>query len=258
MTQISAFARYPSLEQAPVLITGGASGIGASLVEHFALQGARVAFIDLAVDAARDLTRLLAGRCLHPPRFWPCDLKDIPLLKKVSSEIEGEMGAIRVLVNNAANDDRHKIDDVTPEYWDDRMAVNLRHQFFLIQTLSPGMKSAGRGSIINMSSIAWLIPSTGLPAYVAAKAAVVGLTRALANELGQWNIRVNCVLPGAVLTERQRQLWWSPEYEQKIMGSQALKRSLLPEDVARLVMFLAAEDSSAITNQSYVIDAGWI
>lgn len=257
MTSTQHFARYPSLEDVPVLITGGAAGIGASMVEHFALQCAKVAFVDIAAESARELIRELTGRSPHEPRFWPCDLKDVAKLKTVVREIEDEMGAIRVLVNNAANDDRHKLDEITPEYWDDRMAVNLRHQFFLIQSVSPGMIKAGGGSIINMSSIAWLIPSTGLPAYVTAKAAVVGLTRAMAHELGPWNIRVNCVLPGAVLTERQRRLWWTPEYEKQIMARQALKRNLMPEDVARLVMFLSSDDSSAITNQSYVVDAGW-
>ena len=258
MTLNQRFARYPSLENVPVLITGGASGIGASMVEHFALQGAKVAFIDLAEDAARELIRELTVHCPHPPRFWSCDLKDVATLRKVVHEIANEMGAVRVLVNNAANDDRHKLEEITPEYWDDRMAVNLRHQFFLIQSVSPGMIEAGGGSIINMSSIAWMIPSTGLPAYVTAKAAIVGLTRTMAHELGSSNIRVNCVLPGAVLTERQRRLWWTPEYEKEIMGHQALKRNLLPEDVARLVLFLASDDSSAITNQSYVVDAGWV
>ena len=258
MTLNQRFARYPSLENVPVLITGGASGIGASMVEHFALQGAKVAFIDLAEDAARELIHELTAHCPHPPRFWSCDLKDVATLRKVVHEIANEMGAVRVLVNNAANDDRHKLEEITPEYWDDRMAVNLRHQFFLIQSVSPGMIQAGGGSIINMSSIAWMIPSTGLPAYVTAKAAIVGLTRTLAHELGSWNIRVNCVLPGAVLTERQRRLWWTPEYEKEVMGRQALKRNLLPEDVARLVLFLASDDSSAITNQSYVVDAGWV
>jgi NAD(P)-dependent dehydrogenase (short-subunit alcohol dehydrogenase family) len=200
----------------------------------------------------------LTDRCRHSPRYWFCDLKDVARLRRVAHEIENEMGAVRVLVNNAANDDRHRLEDITPECWDDRMAVNLRHQFFLIQSVSPGMIKAGGGSIINMSSIAWMIPSTGLPAYVTAKAAIVGLTRTLAHELGSSNIRVNCVLPGAVLTERQRRLWWTPEYEQQIMGRQALKRNLLAEDVARLVLFLASEDSSAITSQSYVVDAGWV
>lgn len=258
MTSTQRFARYPSLEGMPVLVTGGASGIGASLVEQFALQGAKVAFIDLAVEPAQELIGDLASRCRHAPRFWHCDLKDIAELKTVVGEIENELGTVRALVNNAANDDRHKLEEITPEYWDDRMAVNLRHHFFLIQSVTPAMIRAGGGSIINMSSIAWMIPSTGLPAYVTAKAAIVGLTRTLAHELGSWNIRVNCVLPGAVLTERQRRLWWTPEYEKEILVRQALKRNLLPEDVARLVLFLASDDSNAITNQSYVVDAGWV
>jgi D-xylose 1-dehydrogenase len=258
MTSAQRFAQYPSLADVPVLITGGASGIGASMVEQFALQGAKVAFVDLAAGPAHELIHQLTDRCPHPPRFWSCDLKDVAQLRTVVHEIESEMGAVRVLVNNAANDDRHKLEEITPEYWDDRMAVNLRHQFFLIQSVSPGMIKTGGGSIINMSSIAWLIPSTGLPAYVTAKAGIVGLTRTLAHELGSSNIRVNCVLPGAVLTERQRRLWWTPEYEKQIMGRQALKRNLMPEDVARLVLFLASDDSCAITNQSYVVDAGWV
>jgi NAD(P)-dependent dehydrogenase (short-subunit alcohol dehydrogenase family) len=258
MTSNQRFAQYPSLENVVVLVTGGASGIGASMVEHFALQGSKVAFIDIASEPAHELIRALTDRCPHPPRFWSCDLKDVAKLRTVVHEIEGELGAVLVLVNNAANDDRHKFEEITPEYWDDRMAVNLRHQFFLIQSVSSGMIKAGGGSIINMSSIAWQIPSTGLPAYVTAKAAIVGLTRTLAHELGSSNIRVNCVLPGAVLTERQKRLWWSPEYEKEIMGRQALKRNLMPEDVARLVLFLASEDSCAITNQSYVVDAGWV
>jgi NAD(P)-dependent dehydrogenase (short-subunit alcohol dehydrogenase family) len=163
-----------------------------------------------------------------------------------------------VLVNNAARDDRHKFADVTPEYWDERMAINLRHHFFAIQAVVPRMAAAGGGSIINMSSIAWKIPSTGLPAYVTAKAAIVGLTRTIAHELGAFNIRVNCVLPGAIATERQRRLWYTPEYLEEILSAQALKRTLVPEDVARLVLFLAADDSEAITNQSYVIDGGWV
>jgi len=165
---------------------------------------------------------------------------------------------VRVLVNNAASDDRHKLSEVTPEYWDQRMAVNLRHQFFAAQAVVAGMTAAGGGSIINMSSISWVVPSTGLPVYVTAKAAVVGMTRTLAHELGSSGIRVNCVMPGAIATERQRRLWYTPEYRKTIMSRQALKRELLPEDVARLVMFLASDDSSGITNQSYVIDAGWV
>jgi D-xylose 1-dehydrogenase len=258
MTGNIQFASYPSLRDRVVLITGGASGIGASLVEQFALQGAQVAFVDLAAQPAQELMHRLQGRCHHLPQFWECDLRDIAELRSVVSKIEEQVGSIRVLVNNAANDDRHKLEDVTPEYWDDRMAVNLRHQFFLIQSVVPGMKQAGSGSIVNMSSISWVIPATGLPVYITAKAAIVGLTRTLAHELGSVNIRVNCVLPGAVLTERQRRLWWTPEYEAEIMGRQALKRVVTPEDVARLVLFLASDDSGSITNQSYTVDAGWV
>ena len=258
MIEEQRFARYPSLDGQPVLITGGASGIGAAMVEQFALQGAMVAFVDLAEEPARELIHSLKDRCAHVPQFWPCDLRDVGRIRAVVREIEDKLGALRVLVNNAGNDDRHKLAEVTPEYWDEKMAVNLRHQFFLIQSVSPGMIKVGGGSVINMSSIAWMIPSKGISVYVTAKAAIVGLTRTLAHELGASNIRVNCVLPGAVLTERQRRLWWTPEYEKEIMGRQALKRSLMPDDVARLVLFLASDDSSAITNQSYVIDGGWV
>jgi len=252
------FASYPSLRDRVVFISGGGSGIGASIVEHFVEQGAKVAFVDLAIDPAHELIRQLTDRCAYPPRFWSCDLRDVAGIKTVVGEIEDELGAIRVLVNNAGNDDRRKLEEVTPEYWDDGMSVNLRHQFFLIQSVVPGMIKAGGGSIINMSSIAWMIPSTGLPAYVTAKAAIVGLTRAMAHELGEANIRVNSVLPGAILTERQRRLWWTPEYEAEIMKRQALKQSVRPEDVARTVLFLGSADSSAITNQSYIVDGGWV
>ena len=168
------------------------------------------------------------------------------------------LGTVDVLVNNAANDQRHTIEQVTPEYWDHSMAINLRPQFFMAQAVLPAMRAAGRGSIINMSSISWLIPSTGVPLYATAKAAIVGMTRTLAHELGPLGIRVNAVLPGAIATERQRQLWYTPEYKAEILASQALKFDILPEDVARLVLFLAADDSRAITNQSYIVDGGWI
>jgi NAD(P)-dependent dehydrogenase (short-subunit alcohol dehydrogenase family) len=252
------FASYPSLENRVVLITGGASGIGASMVEEFARQGSRVAFLDIAVEPAKQLIETLKAASVHTPVFVPCDLADIAALRSAVSEVEAQIGQVQVLVNNAANDARHRFAEVTPECWDSAMAVNLRHQFFAIQAVVPGMIANGGGSIINMSSISWMIPSTGLPAYVTAKAAVIGLTRTMAHELGGSNIRVNAVLPGAILTERQRRLWWTPDYEAEIMASQSLKRHLTPEDVARLVLFLAADDSSAITNQSYVIDGGWV
>jgi NAD(P)-dependent dehydrogenase (short-subunit alcohol dehydrogenase family) len=258
MTVNNRFACYPSLRDRSVLITGGASGIGAAMVEEFALQGAKVAFLDVATEPAEDLIRSLEGRSAHELLFVRCDITDICALKSAIRQVEDRLGTVRVLVNNAANDDRHDVNEVTPEYWDNRMNVNLRHHFFTIQAVSPSMSTVGGGSIINMSSIAWMIPSTGLPAYVTAKAAIVGLTRAMAHELGSSNIRVNSVLPGAVLTERQRRFWWTPEYEAEIMERQALNTSLLPNDVARMVLFLAADDSSAITNQSFIVDSGWV
>jgi D-xylose 1-dehydrogenase len=252
------FAAYPSLKDVPVLITGGATGIGASMVEHFAMQGSRVAFVDIDDAGAAKLIEAITQRVVHSPLFLPCDLTDISTLRVAVEKVESQLGPIRVLVNNAANDDRHKFAEVTPEYWDQRMAVNLRHHFFAAQAVTPGMTRAGGGSIINMSSIAWMIPSTGLPGYVTAKAGIVGLTRTLAKELGPANIRVNAVSPGAIMTERQRRLWMTPEYLAEIMRRQSLKRELLPEEVARLVIFLASEDSSAITGQNFVIDGGWV
>lgn len=240
------------------MITGGGSGIGACLVEQFAKQGAKVAFLDIAVEESKKLVERLPESGNPVPVFLPCDLTDIDALRAAIATIETELGPVRVLVNNAANDDRHSWQSVTPEYWDRCMDVNLRHQFFAIQAVAPRMAEAGGGSIINLSSIAWMIPSTRQAAYVSAKAAVVGLTRTMAHELGSSNIRVNSVLPGAITTERQQRLWLTPEYTAKILESQSLKRSLMPDDVARLVLFLAADDSEAMTNQSYIIDGGWV
>src|SRR6266496_3860244 len=217
------------------------------MVELFAVQGAGVAFLDIDELSASKLVDNLRPQVKHAPKFLKCDLTNI-----------SELGAVHVLVNNAASDDRHKTSEVTPEYWDERMAVNLRHQFFATQAVAPGMTRAGGGSVINMSSISWIIPSTGLPAYITAKAGIVGLTRTLSRELGGANIRVNCVSPGAIMTERQRRLWMTPEYLAEIMRAQALKRELLPDDVARLVLFLAADDSAKITGQNFVIDGGWV
>jgi D-xylose 1-dehydrogenase len=254
----NSFASYPSLRDRIVLVTGGGSGIGAAIVEQFALQGAKVAFIDLAVDGSTALVANLSPRCPHTPLFIHCDLTDIPALQAAVAKITSQLGAPRVLINNAGSDDRHQFEDITPEYWDQRMNVNLRHQFFAAQAVAPGMKAAGGGSIINMSSIAWMIPSPELSVYIAAKSAIIGMTRSLAHHLGSGNIRVNCVLPGLIVTERQRRLWMSPAYEAEVLGRQCLKRLLIPDDVARLLLFLAADDSSVITNQNHIIDGGWI
>jgi NAD(P)-dependent dehydrogenase (short-subunit alcohol dehydrogenase family) len=252
------FARYPSLQGKVVLVTGGATGIGESIVKHFARLGSRVAFFDVQDAPAQALVAELVAEGSPSPHFIHCDLTDVAALNRSVAEVIAEWGTIDVLVNNAANDHRHSIEEVTQEYWDRSMAVNLRPQFFMIQAVLPAMRRAGSGSIINMSSISWMIPSTGLPLYTTAKAAIVGLTRTMAHELGADGIRVNAVLPGAIATEKQKELWYTPEYKAEIMASQALKRDILPDDVARLVLFLAADDSSAITNQSYIIDGGWV
>ena len=257
-TSSSRYASYPSLRGRAVLVTGGATGIGSSIVEHFARQGSRVAFFDVQDEPAAQLIDSLASEVDSRPVYLRCDLTDVSELQARVKEAIGTLGGADVLVNNAANDQRHRIEEVTPEYFNASIAVNLRPQFFMIQAVLPAMKAAGRGSIINMSSISWVIPSTGVPVYVAAKAAIVGLTRTLAHELGPAGIRVNALLPGAIATEKQKRLVYTPEYKAEIMAAQALKRDILPEDVARLVLFLAADDSEAVTNQSYVIDGGWV
>lgn len=254
----SQYACYPSLKGRSIVITGGATGIGASLVAHFAHQDSRIAFLDVQDDPARQLVDSLAAEGRPAPLYMHCDLTDTSAIQQAVGQVVAAHGTVDVLVNNAGNDQRHSIEEVTPEFWDRSMAVNLRPHFFMAQAVLPTMRAAGRGSIINMSSISWIIPSTGVAVYVTAKAAIVGLTRTLAHEVGAHNIRVNTVLPGAVATDRQKQLWYTPEYLAEILSNQALKRQIEPEEVARLVLFLAADDSSAITNQSYIIDAGWV
>jgi len=251
-------ASYPSLEDRVVFVTGGGSGIGASIVEHLSAQRARVAFVDIQREPSMALVDRLAARGLPAPLFLPCDLRDIAALRAAIAEARSRLGAVRVLVNNAAHDERHAIETVTPEYWDERFAVNLRHQFFAAQAVAPDMAAAGGGSIINFGSTSWLVGQGGMPAYLSAKAAVAGLTRALARDLGPRNIRVNSIVPGWIMTARQIALWLTPEGEQELMRRQCLKRKLVPEDIARVVLFLAADDSDACTNQSYVVDGGWV
>jgi D-xylose 1-dehydrogenase len=255
---MSRSASYPSLEGRVVLVTGGGSGIGASIVEHFCAQRARVAFVDIEPVASKALVEALGERGLPAPTFLPCDLRDVAALRAAIAEVRARLGPIRVLVNNAAHDERHAIERVTPEYWDDRFAVNLRHQFFAAQAVAADMAAAGGGSIVNMGSTSWLVGQGGMPAYLSAKAAVTGLTRALARDLGPMGIRVNCIVPGWIMTERQIRLWLTPEGEQELLRRQCLKRKLLPEDVARVVLFFAAEDSGGCTSQSYIVDGGWV
>ncbi|MGO4123276.1 SDR family NAD(P)-dependent oxidoreductase [Inquilinus sp. YAF38] len=252
------FAHYPSLQDRAVLITGGGSGIGAALVEHFVRQGSRVVFCDIDADSSRALAERLAGEGLAAPAFLPCDLRDIDALRAMVRAAEAAVGPIRVLVNNAGHDQRHSIDEVTPDYWDDRLAVNLKHQFFAVQAVRPAMREAGGGSVINFGSISWRAGMGGMPAYTTAKAAIEGLTRSLARDLGAEGIRVNCVLPGAVRTERQVKLWYTPEYVERIMAAQCLKGFVEPDDIARMVAFLASDDARMCTSQMYVVDGGWI
>jgi NAD(P)-dependent dehydrogenase (short-subunit alcohol dehydrogenase family) len=251
-----AFAIYPSLKDRVVFITGGASGIGAEHVRQFAAQGAKVAFVDIADDAAAALVASIHDADHTVPVYQHCDLTDIPTLRHAIAAAAQKLGPITVLVNNAANDQRHNYADVTVEYWDERQAVNLRHQFFAIQAVAPIMRAAGGGSVINFGSISWHTNTGGMPAYTTAKAAVEGLTKGMARDLGGDGIRVNCVIPGWVMTERQIKLWLTPEGEKNLLEMQCLKEKLVPADLTRMVLWLASDDSRLCTSQLWVVDAG--
>jgi NAD(P)-dependent dehydrogenase (short-subunit alcohol dehydrogenase family) len=241
-----------------VFITGGGSGIGESLVRHFCAQGSRVAFVDVAEEASRQLVADIAADDSEPPLFIPCDLRDIETLRVAIGQAVALNGPLQVLCNNAGSDDRHQTEDVTVAYWDDRMAVNLRHQFFAAQAARPHMKELGGGSIINFGSITWMVGDPDCPAYVTAKAAIYGMTRALARELGPERIRVNCMVPGWVMTERQVRLWLTPAGERQIDERQCLPDRLQPSDIARMALFLAADDSAMCTSQQFIVDGGWV
>lgn len=251
-------AQYPSLADQVVFVTGGGSGIGASIVDLLCRQRAKVAFIDIAEEPSRQLVEHVRQSGYPAPLFIHGDLRDIGALRAAIQRATNELGVITRLVNNAACDDRHAVSEVTPEYWDDSIAVNLRHQFFAAQAVYPGMARAGGGSIVNFSSTSWMMGLGGMPVYVAAKAAVVGLTRALARDFGPAGIRVNTIVPGWVMTERQLTLHMTPEGEQKIQESQCLNGRVMPEDVARMVLFLAADDSRMCTSQCFIVDGGWV
>jgi len=249
-------AIYPSLKERTVLVTGGGSGIGEAVVRQFVGQGARVGFIDVNVEASKQLLASLPAQAgVH---FEHADLRDIGALRRAVAGVREALGPITILVNNAARDDRHAIEDVTPEFWDERIAVNLKHQFFSAQAVAPDMIQAGGGAIINMGSVSWVIGQGNMPCYTTAKSAVQGLTRALARDLGPNNIRVNSILPGWIMTQRQQDLWLTAEGEAELMLRQCLKRKLMPDEIARVVLFFAADDSSACTNQNYIVDGGWV
>jgi D-xylose 1-dehydrogenase len=248
-------AIYPSLEGRTAFVSGGGSGIGAAIVENFARQKAKVAFVDVDENASVALkTRLgIAGATIH---FERCDVRDMPALQKAIANARAALGPITLLVNNAARDDRHVTEEVTPDYWDERMAVNLKHHFFAAQAVLSDMKAAAGGSIVNLGSSSWMTGEGGMAVYTAAKSGVIGLTRSLARDFGRFNIRVNAIAPGWILTERQRQLWLTPEKHARLMEQQCLKRDLDGNDIARMVMFLCSDDASAITSQHYVVDGG--
>jgi D-xylose 1-dehydrogenase len=252
-------AIYPSLRDRSVFVTGGGSGIGAAIVRRFCGQGSKVTFVDIARDCSEELVAEIAAADGHTkPLFIECDLRDIGALRGAIARAAEANGPITVLVNNAAHDERHPFDTVTPEYWDDRFAVNLRHQFFAAQAVHPMMKAAGGGSIINFGSVSWMVGQGGMAGYTAAKSGVLGLTRSLARDMGPDNIRVNSLAPGWIMTQRQLDLWLTPEGEEELMRRQCLKRKLYPDDMARIVLFLASDDSGAMTNQSYIADGGWV
>jgi NAD(P)-dependent dehydrogenase (short-subunit alcohol dehydrogenase family) len=248
-------AVYPSLKDKLVVVTGGGSGIGAGFTEAFARQGARVIFLDVAVEDSQALAASLSG--LSPaPVFKRCDLTDIAALQACFGEIAAEHGDVDVLINNAANDDRHSLTEVTPAYWDDRLNVNLRHLYFAAQAVAPKMRARGGGVIINLGSISWHLGLPDLSLYETAKAGIEGMTRALARELGVDGVRVVCIVPGNVQTPRQMK-WYTPEGEAEIVAAQCLKGRLQPSDVAALGLFLASDDARLITGHEYFVDAGW-
>ena len=248
-------AIYPSLKDRLVVITGGGTGIGAALTEGFARQGARVVFLDVAEEASRALAAALSD-CSPAPVFLPCNLLDLDLLRSNLADVMAEHGPIDVLLNNAANDDRHTLAEVTPAYWDDRIGVNLRHLYFAAQAVAPGMRERGRGVILNLGSISWHLGLPDLSIYETAKAGIEGMTRALARELGVDGVRVACIVPGNVKTPRQMK-WYTPEGEAEIVNAQCLKGRIEPSDVAALAMFLASDDARFITGHEYFVDAGW-
>ena len=258
MNPSAAPATYPSLTGRRVFVTGGGSGIGEAIVEAFARQGAQVAFVDVAEDASAALADRLAAAGAPRPWWRRCDVRDVPALQRCIAEAaDGLGGDFHALVNNVASDDRHALEAVTPDYWDERLAVNIRPAFFAIQAVVPGMRRLGGGAVINLGSIGWQIKEGGYPCYAVAKSSVNGLTRGLARPLGAHGIRVNTVTPGWVMTERQVRLWLTPQGEEDIRRNQCLPQKLQPQDIAAMVLFLASDDGRMCTAQEFTVDGGW-
>jgi NAD(P)-dependent dehydrogenase (short-subunit alcohol dehydrogenase family) len=254
---MSRLASYPSLQGRRVFVTGGGSGIGEAIVAAFVAQGAAVAFVDILVEPSEALVARLAGTGAHDPVFRHCDITDIPALERTMAELAGLLGDFDVIVNNAANDSRHRIGEVSVAYFDERIAINQRPLFFTVQAALEGMKRRGGGSVINFSSMSFHAKNPDYPIYAATKAAAIGFTRCLARDLGPHNIRVNTVTPGWVMTQRQIDLWLDEAGEAEIKRAQCLPGKLMSEDIAAMVLFLAADDSKMCTAQDFVVDAGW-
>ncbi|MBT3788677.1 MAG: SDR family oxidoreductase [Alphaproteobacteria bacterium] len=248
---------YPSLEGKTVLVSGGGSGIGSSIVAHYCAQKAKVAFVDINVEASEALVDSIAALGHPAPRFFQCDLRDIEKYQGIIKTIGEEMGNISVLINNAAHDERHDMPDVTPEYWDDRVAVNMKHVFFAIQAVAPQMVAAGAGSIINFGSISWMNGQADLPVYASSKASIHGLTRGTANYYGKHGIRCNTIVPGWIFTERQKELWYDEDGETALQANQFLDGHIEPWEIARMALFLGSDDSKMCTAQNFVVDGGW-
>ena len=255
---LSGGASYPSLRGRSVFITGGGSGIGACLTESFARQGALVAFVDYAEAPSLALVARLEEDGLAKPWYRKTDVTDIAALQASIRDAASALGDFHVLINNVANDERHALMDVTPEYYDARIAVNQRPAFFAIQAVVPGMKKNGGGSIINFGSNSYGAKGRNMPVYTTAKSSVIGLTRGLAAELGEHRIRVNVITPGWIMTQRQIEKWLTPEGEIEIQRNQVLPDKVLPEDVAPMALFLASDDARACSAQEYIVDAGWL
>jgi D-xylose 1-dehydrogenase len=250
------YTRYASLRDRVVFVSGGSSGIGAELVRAFAQQGARVAFCGTRPDGGAALIDELEKAGHAAPWYGACDVRDVAAYQALLARVQSELGPVRVLVNNAGRDDRHRMEDVTSEFWDDRLALNLKHYFFAIQAVAPGMERAGGGSVVNMGSVSWMRGRPNLVGYTTAKAGILGLTRTLARELGPRNVRVNALVPGAIVTERQTTLHRDPAADQEFLDAQCLKIRLDPGHVARATLFLAADDSDGMTGQHVLVDAG--
>ena len=253
---MSSFASYPSLVDRAVLISGGATGIGAAFVTHFAQQGARVAFLDIDEKGASALYKTLPD-VRHTPVFLPCDVTDVQALRKSITDASSKIGAISVLINNAANDRRHRLEDTTPEEFEQSVAVNLRHQYFATQAVVPGMRELGGGSIICLGSTGWMIKNAGYPMYAMAKSAVHGLVNGLSRELGKDRIRINALVPGWVITDKQRELWLDEAGEREIQQKQCMPGYLQADDLARAALFLGADDSRMCTGHDFIVDGGW-